>query len=213
MKYLAILLSAVIFLSFCEPPKQPRLEDTPTPELSPTPAFMAESSCDSAFFDPYPDIAERMNWFNEPSRVRGSFYIRSGVDMDPVLYTTDAEYALKGMVDIDEEMHRRVIEVYGEKDAADLGIFYVHQYEFLPFAVIQGTLRVDEFICREACVDFLLIDIEQSGETYTFDLSSFPHIYPNLWDLVGSEVKLAADIYPGENIWDYNRLIPRYLCR
>jgi hypothetical protein len=49
------------------------------------------------------------------------------------------------------------------------------------------------------CDQWLLFDVEQGGQTYTFGLAWDREQYPELWKRKGREVTLAGDVSGGRN--------------
>jgi hypothetical protein len=93
------------------------------------------------------------------------------------------------------------------------GVFFVEYYEVMPYAVLTGQLRILEYICKEVCNDWLLFDVEQGGVTYTYALSLYSNLYPKLWELTGTQVSLAVDIYNGRDYLGYYQLKERFFCK
>jgi len=185
--------------------------------LAPTPTgapiLLEVSSCDMNDFDHNPNIEDRLSiYIEEPTHLRGVIDITSGTSVEPTIYLENSKYILQGQ-DFGNELQRRIIEVYGQVDPENEGIFLVKAFEAIPYAVLIGQLWIREYVCREQCHDFLLFDVEQNGKTYTFSLSTYSNMYPKLWELAGSQVSLAADILSGPDYLDYYRLNLRFLCK
>jgi hypothetical protein len=115
-----------------------------------------------------------------------------------MVHSLQGTFRLRG-VDLDESVHGRVVEFQGVRDGQDEAVFHVESYDLVPYAVLRGRLRVEE-LCKMVCNDWLLFDAQQSGEVTTFALTWDRSKYPGLWELQGSRVTLAGDVF-GERNW------------
>jgi hypothetical protein len=186
--------------------------DTASPGPTPTATanFVRESACDSPKFDLAPDLEERMSPVVERDRIRGAIDSLSGAPGETTVHAGGDSYRLRG-IDFDEAEHGRMVDLQGRLDEQDGRVFYVESYEFVPYAVLSGRLRVEE-LCKMKCDDWLLFDVEQGGQTYTFGLAWSRDKYPELWKLRGQQVALAGDLYSGRNWLGLYSFGVRYIC-
>jgi hypothetical protein len=190
-------------------PEDAAAETTLAPAATATPVLLEESSCDSADLDPHPDLEALPYEYFEPTRMRGALTVYGDGEQRTVSLA-GSDLTLQG-VTFGSEDHGRIVELEGQVDPQEEGVFRVARWRFAPAAVLDGRLRRDEY-CKMVCNEWLLFDVEQGGREYTLALHWGPERYPGLWEQAGSEVRLAGDIH-GENWLGFKVFRVRYICR
>jgi hypothetical protein len=134
----------------------------------------------------------------------------SGRPDETTVHAGGDTYHLRG-INFDEVDHQRIVDFQGQFDEREGQVFHVDSFEFVPYTVLNGRLRVEE-LCKMKCDDWLLFDVEQGGQTYTFGLAWDRDEYPELWQRQGREVSLAGDICGGRNWLGLYGFGVRYIC-
>lgn len=169
---------------------------------------LVSTCCYSTEFDANPQLDNLLTFVSKPNRIRGIVDTISG-DLTETTASVDGHtYHLKG-IDFDEKDHRRLVEFTGKVDPQNDSIFEVEAYRFIPYTVLTGRLRKQR-ICRMACFDALMFDVQYNNDIYTFALGPLDQL-PELWEKIGKTVTLAGVIYTGH--WIGYTFDIRYICK